>query len=1340
MHIGAIQFGDIKATGGSIFLDASGYIAGGKLSAFGLVSTNSAGTGNFTPPTFTQGDTRIASITADRASLTAANAISVSQLNVAPTDFGQGERLQGPPGSGDAVLNAGGSITLGTVSVTNLLDAIAGVSIDVGQGSVGGDMLLDAGLDIAVGTAGPLTVGGDATLNAARNINAVNLATIGAGAPNTISLTAGGTTGWTNLTSSGDITIDSGDVLATGTATAANLFSAVTHGSTSLGLAGDISVGTVNAATIVLNSQRDILFTSLHSDGNTSLVALRSIIGNSTVADDGNIGLTANGRDIDVTSVNAGDALSVNASQNVRLGTTVSNYETFIAGGSSVTITSATTTGIGSQQPRPNADINIFSGGTTTLGSLNSAEDIFLSSTRIAGLESSITAVGNATIRAADYADLNTVNAASVNINTSYGIVQFASIHSTGDTSINGENGVFGGSINTDTGLVSVASGEGNVDVASVTSGSTSEFSANQGSVHVGSLNSAGQATFTAALDAGLDNGFVNNALLITAGRDATVISSNSSGATTITATGNAIVLNDARAQTTLSITGANVSAANAFLTAPDLQITATAGDAVLGTTSAGSTTVDASEAIRFGQLFGGSLSLTAGSDISGDEISGSDLTADAANDISIGRIFTDDGTSLTAGNLISGDYAESFFGDVTLDGGTVDYGEIYAGGQIDISATGNVTIGYGETGGEGCIFNNCEASGPGQHQFASSGNVNDILIAAGGTVALGTLDSAQNIVISGRSLTGSSSELIAADRVTITTTNDATFGSIDADDGVNVSSGGLVTGEAVTTNRLGGAVNLSGNGGLDIDVIRSADLTTLAASNATASVTDLQSVGAVEASGRALAITSTDNIVYTSATATAGNADLVAQNGNLTVNAASASGGLNLSTNAGSIVLGNASAGSANLRSVRDATISGTASATGTMQITTSGSTIVNGIATGQTVRVRSADIVIGSSGRIGTTGTTSLVDLTNGDGSGRTFIGGSDVTGDYSLSSTEMTRLFGGDIAIHAPRASAQDGKSLGSTRPPDVVIGAFTITGGSTSGGNLGSAGTLSIDTPGSLRVTGAGRIDSASASNGLSIVANEAIEVIQGQGSLRVGTANGLTGSLNLTSDDIVVATSSAISDIALATTTDAIDTRLSQNDSSLSEDGALAAGTIRFNAIRGVYVQNSGTGTDNDARRGFTANALVINTESSATRIVINGRVANSEGALQSGVEALKLATINGIVAGTFSTGATSSASFDPLSTINGCLILGQSGCGRSEGFFPVQDTIDNGLEGNGGTTAINILIDIRDVAPLPNDPLVDEPVTGAGNDDLWSNGDDEAADCEAAGGQSCPAG
>src|SRR5690606_11695250 len=130
------------------------------------------------------------------------------------------------------------------------------------------------------------------------------------------------------------------------------------------------------------------------------------------------------------------------------------------------------------------------------------------------------------------------------------------------------------------------------------------------------------------------------------------------------------------------------------------------------------------------------------------------------------------------------------------------------------------------------------------------------------------------------------------------------------------------------------------------------------------------------------------------------------------------------------------------------------------------------------------------------------------------------------------------------------------------------------------------------------------------NALNIFADDALEVILGEGSIRLSGASIDTpaGLLRIQADDVIVATLAAIGDLAGVSTIDAIEERLAQNDGVTSDDGALYAGGITARVLDGFYVQNSGTGTDYGERRGLTfgAGGLNVNPVTAETRLVING--------------------------------------------------------------------------------------------------------------------------------------
>src|SRR3546814_5682213 len=103
-----------------------------------------------------------------------------------------------------------------------------------------------------------------------------------------------------------------------------------------------------------------------------------------------------------------------------------------------------------------------------------------------------------------------------------------------------------------------------------------------------------------------------------------------------------------------------------------------------------------------------------------------------------------------------------------------------------------------------------------------------------------------------------------------------------------------------------------------------------------------------------------------------------------------------------------------------------------------------------------------------------------------------------------------------------------------------------------------------------------------------------------------------------------------------------------------------------------------------------------------------------------GLDALQLLTIGGA--------APVAGSYDRRSTVNGCLISSPTVCATValdvDNNFPVQDVIEeiDGDEDSAGegNTLPQPLITMREVDPLTGAPLLDDPVTGAGNDELWT--------------------
>jgi hypothetical protein len=121
-----------------------------------------------------------------------------------------------------------------------------------------------------------------------------------------------------------------------------------------------------------------------------------------------------------------------------------------------------------------------------------------------------------------------------------------------------------------------------------------------------------------------------------------------------------------------------------------------------------------------------------------------------------------------------------------------------------------------------------------------------------------------------------------------------------------------------------------------------------------------------------------------------------------------------------------------------------------------------------------------------------------------------------------------------------------------------------------------------------------------------------------------------------------------------------------------------------------------------------------------SRIVINGVQLGPNGQV-TGIDVIPVLTIAGA--------APVTGSFDPRSTFNGCFIASPTACTTVtfdfENNFPVQDVIEEEVKGDdeGNSDGNNLpqpLITMRELDPLTGEPLLDDPVTGSGNDDLWT--------------------
>lgn len=678
---------------------------------------------------------------------------------------------------------------------------------------------------------------------------------------------------------------------------------------------------------------------------------------------------------------------------------------------------------------------------------------------------------------------------------------------------------------------------------------------------------------------------------------------------------------------------------------------------------------------------------------------------------------------------------------DITLisSGGAITASDLSAGDDIFLSAAtialnGATTLGLGTTGGE----SNISTTG-GDTTVSGLDAFDDVLINSTGTANLsGTVAAGRNVNVEANNVTLADlsapggalvDTIVAGGDITITSVTDITGGALRSDGSLVLTAGGAID----ITQAFNGEdeeMTLTGATGIAADTIVGRGVTTLTADDGDIRINNLNSRGNVTVSANSIDIGTNGPIEFESIETDVGDAT-IRSNNRMIVDDADIAGTARFSNSGEHMIIRSLTASAADFDANEQLSMTNVSVQNG---LAANAGTIIaiDGTVTGRDISLASADIDITATGRVGTAGVTQGLEIINNDDEQQTFVGGTGTKNGYHIDANELTRLFGTDIQIFAPEVNTAGGGSVGSTEPPDVIVDTFTMTGGGPNAqgvsSNLGANGSLTIRTPGKMRVIGNVQLTGLSDSNSLNLFGDDSVEVILGSGSvqLRGQSADQLAGNLTITGEDIVIATTQAITDISSMTSTSAIDARLAQNDGIINDIGALSANRITLNHSLddSVYIQNSGTGTAFDDRRGITfgAGGLFINGPGNQDSLVINAVHRNANGGLVTGLSTIPLININA------PSGSTTvvQTGFNAQSTINGCVIANVTSCSvrfDSESLFPVQDVIEDedGDGDNGdGTSLPTALITMRDLDPLSGEPLLDDPVTGAGNDDLWT--------------------
>lgn len=815
----------------------------------------------------------------------------------------------------------------------------------------------------------------------------------------------------------------------------------------------------------------------------------------------------------------------------------------------------------------------------------------------------------------------------------------------------------------------------------------------------VGTVISGGDVAMTAGgnLTTGTDVTAAGAATYLAGGTIASNGTLGTGGNASLTATGDVSANGPIQAGGALLLdSGGNLGALATLGAGTTLDIRAVGSAALTGAVaSGGALSVSAGTSIANGSTVasGGALSFGAGTFIANnDAVSASGpLSYLAGTSIATGSVTTTGGggMSFTAGTTFVNNDALTSAGALGIAAsGQVDgFGPLTAAGAITINGGGNVSQFRDITAGTALTIG---AGGA---------------LLAGGAIGAGTtidFTAATTLTTSG-TVTGAGAVTYHGGTDVATAAVSATGGALSFTAGGNFANNGpLLAGGALSVTAGGGITTTAAITGNSVALSAQQALATGAITTATSA--DLTSANAAVTTGGAITADAiriaagTDLTVNAALTGTS----LIALDagGAIVTNAAIDPAVLTMT--AGTSITTNASAqgGSVTLSSGGDIAINASLLATGTLAITASGTLRLDALASGALVNAFSNDIAIGAGGTLGTRGTTGTVTL--GNFGGPATVGGAGAAGTYSLDRTELARIFAdGRIGIVVPPVSG-----IGGT----VTLDSFAVTYGAN--GNLGTGGTFAVDTPGLVRVTGDVTGLAAAAADTLAITAGR-VDLVADTGSIAMIDDSGRrTGTLDVAADRIVVANAATISALDAAQGTAAINTLL-DTLAGTQRDTVINVGAFTVAVGDGIYIQNLGISGAFADRRGFSANTMAIATNAATSRIVINGQTFDAAGLALTGLDTIPAIRINGVA-------PRAGGLFDRLSTINGC-VIGNS-CRGIDVPPPGKPDLDGSLDPggpSGPTIDVPVVLDVEPIGQDVQLPLVDEPVTSVGNEDLW---------------------
>ncbi|MGZ8346659.1 MAG: DVUA0089 family protein, partial [Allosphingosinicella sp.] len=220
--------------------------------------------------------------------------------------------------------------------------------------------------------------------------------------------------------------------------------------------------------------------------------------------------------------------------------------------------------------------------------------------------------------------------------------------------------------------------------------------------------------------------------------------------------------------------------------------------------------------------------------------------------------------------------------------------------------------------------------------------------------------------------------------------------------------------------------------------------------------------------------------------------------------------------------------------------------------------------------INLRSVDIEIDAGGVVGDEddpGEVNLIVVPSGE---QTELGDGLPGGDgYKLTQDEVERIEASRATVTVSPAGNDP------AREPDVLIGDLVI-----AGSEINGPSSVSVVTNGTLRVVGIVEYAGAAAGDTLLIRADERLEVITPTGGIGIFDSNDeLSGQLQLSSSNIVVADADLAARLAEDSEFDGRDEALRTNSGAVNEAGYLQAGGIGLFSGGNIFVQNTGTATN-----------------------------------------------------------------------------------------------------------------------------------------------------------------